>query len=174
MCNEIMASLGVKKKVKYVNTSAERKDDRPKELHLVDWSKTLLKKNIAISSVFNHSEDPRCLTVEQIPYCINLLRYCEKEFSKGKKLRQMFKKSFDTLESIYEEMGLKRLFELIVKDFDDITVQICMKLLVRCQFMLRFRTRMIGILELIDDREDMLKQLNFDLVEHRILDRIKI
>jgi hypothetical protein len=58
----------------------------------------------------------------------------------------MFKKSFDTLEAIYEELGLKTLFEILVKDFDDISPQICMKLLVRCQFMLRMRSRMVNIL----------------------------
>jgi hypothetical protein len=53
----------------------------------VDWSKTLLAKNVKKSQKFNYAEDPRCLTEEQIPYCINLLRYCEKDFSKGAKLR---------------------------------------------------------------------------------------
>jgi len=44
----------------------------------------------------------------------------------------MFKKSFDTLEAIYEELGLKKLFELLLKDLEDVTPKICMKFLVRC------------------------------------------
>jgi len=47
----------------------------------------LLRKNSLKSAVFNFEKDPRVLTVEQIPYCINLLRYCNREFNKIDKLR---------------------------------------------------------------------------------------
>jgi hypothetical protein len=44
---------------------------------------------------------------DQIKYCINLLRYCEAEFSVGShKLENMFYKALGTLEMIYEELGL--------------------------------------------------------------------
>jgi hypothetical protein len=63
------------------------KNDATDSDKVVDWGKSLLRKNSLKSAVFNFEKDPRVLTVEQIPYCINLLRYCNREFNKIDKLR---------------------------------------------------------------------------------------
>ena len=100
-----------------------------------------------------------------MPYCINLLRYCEAEFSCGNKLRQMFRRTFATLETLYEEMGLKYLFSAVKDELDEITPEVCMRLLVRCQTMIRIRRRILDIFGLIDAREQQLKDLNYLVIQ---------
>lgn len=63
------------------------KNDATDSEKAVDWGKSLLRINSLKSAVFNFDKDPRVLTVEQIPYCINLLRYCKREFNNMDKLR---------------------------------------------------------------------------------------
>lgn len=53
--------------------------------------------------------------------------------------------TFDTLEAIYEEMGMKRLFQELIADLEDVTQQVCLRLLVRCQFMLKVRERLVEV-----------------------------
>ena len=88
-----MKQLGIKPKVKYIKSPLKsikfdfEKNDATDSEKLVDWGKTLLRANSLKSVVFNFENNPRVLTAEQIPYCINLLRYCKREFNNTDKLR---------------------------------------------------------------------------------------
>jgi hypothetical protein len=77
----------------------------------------------------------------------------------------MFKMTFDTLEAIYEEMGMKRLFQELIADLEDVTQQVCLRLLVRCQFMLKVRERLVEVFKLIDKREMLLKNCNLAVLQ---------
>lgn len=51
------------------------------KLKLIDWKKSLIKKNVdAGHTEFNGKSDPRAMRSDQVLYCINLMRYCSKDF----------------------------------------------------------------------------------------------
>lgn len=62
-----MKQLGIKPKVKYIKPKTIKFEHEKHEIEIVkivDWGKSLLRKNSYLSPVFNHKQDPRVLTVE--------------------------------------------------------------------------------------------------------------
>ena len=52
----------MKKRIKYVKGSEENfVNVNTEETPLIDWKKTLLRRNIDKSVIFNYVKDPRCL-----------------------------------------------------------------------------------------------------------------
>lgn len=66
LSKEILKQLGIKPKVKYMKPKTIKFDNEKHEINenskIVDWGKSLLRKNSDISSVFNYAQDPRVLT----------------------------------------------------------------------------------------------------------------
>jgi hypothetical protein len=44
----------------------------------------------------------------------------------------MFDKTFATLEAIYVEMSLRKVFDRVMSKTEDISTDVCLKMLVRC------------------------------------------
>jgi hypothetical protein len=64
-----MKQLGIKPKVKYISEQKQIKFDFEKahsteDEKLLDWGKSLLRKNIQKSKLFNFEKDPLVLTPE--------------------------------------------------------------------------------------------------------------
>ena len=83
-------------------------------------------------------------------YCINLLRYCSNEFSDGSdKTEQMFALTLNTLQKLYEELGLLRSYSRLKAKMGAVKVvgpEVVAKLLVRCQIVLAIRGEVVKIL----------------------------
>lgn len=117
---------------------------------------------------FNSKSDPRCLRQDQVMYCINLLRYCSRDFDSQKKLRNLFDKVMTSLELLYKELSISFLFDRIARQInfaDDVTQELVLKMLLRCKLLMEVRAQLIEIFNLIDHREKVLRELNYLFVK---------
>jgi hypothetical protein len=64
LSNDLLSKLGLKKRIKYVKSKEDSNVVPLNDLPLIDWKKTLLRKNIDKSWLFNYQNDPRCFTVD--------------------------------------------------------------------------------------------------------------
>lgn len=67
----------------------------------------------------------------------------------------------NTLEMLYEELCISYLFERIASSIGELSFDLVMKMLVRCKMMLEVRQQLIEIFNMIDKREQIIKELNY-------------
>ena len=96
---------------------------------------------------------------------INVIRYSAKSFSNIETLKPCFNKSLNTLEKIMEEIMLGFLFDRISVKILEISLENTLKVLLRCKAMLFTRSQIIHILQIIDIRENKLKDLNYYVIK---------
>ncbi len=80
-------------------------------------------------------------------------------------LRQLFNKSFLTLEQVMDELMIKHIYDKLTLKITDVNIENTMKVLLRCKLMFEARNKLINILKIIEKREKLLEELNYFVIQ---------
>ena len=149
---------------------------KPKEkviqpVKMTDWKYSKLRDKVISQGncLFNPEKDPNYFREDDIDYMINMLRCNVKNFSQLPLLQPIYMKAMLTLKLLFsdENLCLPEVYDKLQSrpQTEDLTPEQVMKLLLRCRQLMDCRGRIIRILQIINTREDLLRQLNLFVIK---------